>query len=92
MDDTDDGPSLAYDCHVKDRDQGVRIDVTLCNDDDKEVQINITPVDGHGMRCTFFLSLWAAADLGTALLQAIRPDEGYMEEVTRAALDHRGQP
>lgn len=60
-----------FDQTVVDFGRRIKIDVTRCDEDDEDVQINILPSAYNGMRICLFLSAEAAESLAHTLLAAV---------------------
>lgn len=79
----DDEPILHFDHHIRDPQNGVRVDVTLCSPHDDDVQINVMPINGSSPRLSFFLTLDAAIGLGHALVAAGQGNEDVMARLAQ---------
>lgn len=72
----DDDPfAFLFDKTIRDRTHNLEISVTRSDARDEDIQININSISDHSLRITLFLNLFAADDLGRALIMAGEAEE-----------------
>ena len=67
---------LAYHHVVKDMEHNLRVQITVCNEDETDIQLTLTPC-GHdwGIHSSIFLTADAAREVAQSLLAAVEKME-----------------